>query len=49
VSKRQEWNILGSQEVNKSNAFRAVWMKADVHSLPVIESPTIVNVRLSKR
>ena len=44
VSKRQERNVLGSQEVNKGNALRAIWMKADVHTLAVIESPAIVNV-----
>jgi hypothetical protein len=49
VSKDEEWNLFGTQEVYKGNAFLAIRMKTHIHSLTVIESPTIVNFGLSKR
>jgi hypothetical protein len=49
VSKYEEGNLLSFQEVNEGNTFWTVWMKPDIHPLPVIETPTIVNIRLSKR
>jgi hypothetical protein len=44
VSKHQEWNLFGSQEVNKGNPLQTIRMKPNIQTLAVIESPTIVNV-----
>jgi hypothetical protein len=44
VSKHQERNLFGSQEVDKPNTLRTIRMKSNVQTLAVIKSPTIVNV-----
>ena len=49
MSKHEERNLFGAQEVNEGNAFLTVGMKTNIHSLSVIKSPAIVDFRLSKR
>lgn len=47
-AKGQEWNAVGSQKIHQRLAFGAVRVQRDVHRVPVIQAPTVVNWSLAK-